>query len=391
MLKKFRGLLYGLSIVAVVLVNFVAQPVKAAALDDLKDLLSDSRISTAANHTITIDMATGDTWAAGETLIIDFDDAFNSTGFANNEPEDFDIVVGATEESIVANGGCATNDAIEITTVNTTTDTFTFTACGSYTTESGNGHEIVIEIGTNATSGGSGNDQLVNPGTIGSKLVNISGTFNGSVAKDTLVAITEGVTLTATVDETLTFTIAGVSSANCDTTGGTEIANTSSTAVNYDSIGTLSPDTFYDGCQLLTAGTNASGGYSATVQTTSLPTSGSNTIAKGNCNGACSDTNSNPWSASTSNGYGYCMKDEVGDAATTVDAEWGTNNCGAGTQHFRTIANVGGAQPAQAIMSSAGATTNNDESEIGFRLSFDSGQAAGTYTWTVVYICTPTF
>jgi hypothetical protein len=390
-MRKLKLSVYILLSFSVIVSNFFAPRAFAAALDDLRDLVSDSRVSTVSNHTLTVDMASGDTWATGETLIIDFTDGdgFDTSGFANNEVEDFDITVNGTEESIVANGGCASNDAIEITTVNTTTDTFTFTTCGSYTAEAGSGHEIVIEIGTHASSGGSGNDQITNSTSTGSKVVNVSGTFNGSVAKDTLIAITDGVTLSATVDETLTFTVAGVTTGDCSVTGGTEI-DTSGSATTVP-FGTINSDAFYDACQSLTVGTNAAGGYSTTVKTTTLPTSGANTILEGSCDGGCSDTVAAAWATAGNNGYGYCLKDENGtDGAVT--AGWSaTNECGDGTQHFKTINRVNASEAGQSIMASAGATTSNDQTEIGYRITIDAGQAAGSYSTVIIYVTTPTF
>jgi hypothetical protein len=373
---------------SVVIGNFFAPRAFAAALVSFQDLISDSRVSTAANHTFTIVMNASDTWAAGETLTIDFTDSdgFDTSGFANNEPEDYDISWDGADKTIVANGGCSAN-SIEITTVNTTTDTFTFTLC-SGSSASASGATIVVKIGTHATVGATGNDQITNATTTGSKTVTVSGTFNGSVPKDTLIAITDGVTLSATIDETLTFTVAGVTTANCSVTGGTKI-NTSGSATTIP-FGTINSDTFYDACQNLTVGTNAAGGYSTTVKTTTRPTSGSNTIAEGTCDGGCSDTTAAAWATATNNGYGYCLKDEVGDAAVT--SGWsGTNECGDGTQFFKTINRVDASEPGQSIMASATATTINDQTEIGYRISVGAGQPAGTYTTVIIYVTTPTF
>ena len=145
---------------------------QAASMSSVKDLLSTSAASTAANHTITFTMPAGQTWAAGETLTITVDNAgqlFNLGALANSDPLDYDIrtdTAGAnTDESIVANAGCASNDAIEITTINTTTDVITFTACGSYTAPA-NASIIEIQIGTHAALGGAGNSQITNPSKV---------------------------------------------------------------------------------------------------------------------------------------------------------------------------------------------------------------------------------
>jgi hypothetical protein len=86
------------------------------------------------------------------------------------------------------------------------------------------------------------------------------------------------------------------------------------------------------------------------------------------------------------------MKDVTGTPAATADGTgWATaNQCGGGTQKFKTVANAGNSETAQAIMSkSSGA--NNDQANLGLRLSVGGAQAAGAYTGTVVYITTPAF
>lgn len=388
LMRKLKLTLYALLSFGVIISNFFAPRAFAAALDDLSDLISDSRVSTVSNHTLTIDMGSGDTWAATETIIVDFTDGdgFDTSGFANTEPEDFDIKWTSTDKPIVASGSCVA-DSIEITTVNTSTDTFTFTLCSGSTASSA-GEVIEIEIGTHASFGSAGNDQITNATSTGSKVVNVTGTFNGSTAKDTLIAITDGVTLSATIDETLTFTVAGVTTGNCSVTGGTEI-DTSGSATTVP-FGTINSDAFYDACQNLTVGTNAAGGYATTVKTTVRPTSGPNTISEGTCDGGCSDTTAAAWATATNNGYGYCLKDEVGDGAVT--SGWsGTNECGDGTQFFKTINRVDATESGQSIMASTVATSTNDQTEIGYRIAVGAGQAAGTYTTVIIYVATPTF
>lgn len=372
-----------LAIAGLLLSLVLIKPTMAARPDSLKDVLSDSRPSTAANHTITLDMSASTNFVAGETLIVDFDNNFDTTGFANSEAEDFDITINGAEQSIVANGGCSSNDAIEITTVNTSTDTFTFTACTSYVSTGDTGTSIVIEIGTNATSGSAGNDQIVNP-TAGTYTINFAGTY-GDDSQDTIVAVIAGVTVSATIDESLTFSINAVNSGSCQTTGGTAITSTSTTIP----FGTISADTFYDICQDVRVATNASNGYSTTVQTQTGLDAGATAFAKGSCDGSCTDSSANTWSTAGNNGYGVCVKDTSGNAAS--DAGWSaTNECGDGTQHFRTVADVSSSQTAGSIMASS-TSVSDDRTNIGWRISADATQAAGSYTGTAVYIATPSF
>lgn len=370
------------SIIAVITAQFIAPRALAAPVEDLSILLSDSRASTATNVTITYDQAAGGDFSAGDTIVVTFPTAFDTSGFASTDALDYDFLNGATEETMVDSADSCTGDTVEITTV--AADVFTFTACSGFIGEAA-GTVIVIEIGTHATTGGTGNTQAVNS-TAATYTFNVDSTDED--AKDALVAVTSGVTLSATIDETLTFTVAGVTTGNCSVSGGTEIDTSgNATTIPY---GTVNSDTFYDACQNLTVGTNAAGGYGTTVKTTARPTSGANTISEGTCDGGCSDTVAAAWATATNNGYGYCLKDEVGDGATT--AGWsGTNECGDGTQNFKTINRVDATEAGQTIMSSAGATTTNDQTEIGYRLAVGAGQPAGTYTTVIIYVATPTF
>jgi hypothetical protein len=376
--KLFRTSL----VVGLIAVQFIAPRALAAPVEDLSILLSDSRASTATNVTITYDQAAGGDFSAGDTIIVTFPTAMDTSGFASTDALDYDITVNGIEETVVDSGDACTTDVIEITTV--ASDVFTFTACSGYLGEAAD-TVIVIEIGTHATAGGTGNTQATNS-TAGTYTFTVDSTDED--AKDALVAVTSGVTLSATIDETLTFTVAGVTTGNCSVAGGTEI-DTSGSATTIP-FGTINSDAFYDACQNLTVGTNAAGGYSTTVKTTTLPTSGGNTIAEGTCDGTCSDTTAAAWATATNNGYGYCLKDEVGDGAVT--SGWsGTNECGDGTQFFKTINRVNASEAGQSIMASAGATTSNDQTEIGYRITIDAGQAAGSYSTVIIYVTTPTF
>lgn len=209
---KAGNLSLALLLIASITVLF-ALPRQTQAFTSEKDTMSRLKISQAANHTIQFSLNTGQTWAAGETLIIDFADAFGTTGFINTDPLDYDISWGGTDKSIVANGFCVAN-SIEITTVNTATDTFTFTLCPA-SSSSAPGAEIIVEIGIPplVTFGGNGDTQITNPPSAGSNLINLSGTIQGTATGQLAVGITaeDQVTVTASVDASLTFTVTNTS------------------------------------------------------------------------------------------------------------------------------------------------------------------------------------
>lgn len=201
-------------------------------------------------------------------------------------------------------------------------------------------------------------------------------------------ATVPGVTVSATILETLTFSVNGVIATNCPTTGGTKRPSTSTTVP----FGTINADTFYDCCQDLRVATNANNGYDVTIGETDQLTSGSEQIADGNCDGSCTDTTAAGWANASNNGFGYCMDDQAGygNAAETADPVWGNNYCGAGTQYFKTIPDTGADEPREEIMQSE-SEVSDDRSFIGFRLSVDANQPSGSYSTTVTYIVTPRY
>jgi len=386
MTTRFRLVVVILLLVAVITQPFSVQRALAVRVDSLKDVITDSRPSTAANHTITIDTSSSATWVAAETITVSLNSStFDTSGFASTDAVDYDITVNGVEETIVDSTDSCGDDEIEITTVNTTTDTFTFTACTGYTAAAA-GVVIVIEIGSNATSGGTGNSQITNATSATTTTLTVAGSY-GDDSQDTILVTTSAVTISATIDEVLTLTVAAVASGSCTTTGGTTITSTATT-IPY---ATISTEAFYDICQSLTVATNAGGGYTVTVYTVAGLDSGANAFAVGSGDGSATLTTPSTWATATNNGYAVCMDDTTGNGAATANAGWDTaaEECGGAGQKFELVADLGAADTPSTIMSSAAGVT--DVSLIGWRLSADATQAAGAYTGTVDYITTGTF
>ena len=205
--KAIRILLTALIIVAAVYPLF-SKSVGAGNLTAMSDTMTRQTISVASNHTITFDQTATTQFVAGETITIDLDDGFDTTTLSTADPKDFDIVVGPTEEAIVAAAGCGATDSIELTSISGT-DVITLTACGSYTSEAA-GVVITVEIGTNAgPTGGTGDSQITNPGTNLSKTISIGGTFGDTGSFAVPILTTDQVTVSATIDPTITSTITG--------------------------------------------------------------------------------------------------------------------------------------------------------------------------------------
>lgn len=381
MVKKFKNLLQSVLILGITIIGFIAQPVFAVAPEDLQILISDSRPSTVTNVTVTYDQSASGDLSAGDTLVITFPSAWDTSGFASTDALDYDITNNGVEETIVDSTDSCADDEIEITTV--ASDVFTFTACSGFVGEAA-GTVLVIEIGTHATAGGTGNTQATTS-TAGTYTFTADATDED--AKDALVAVVAGVNISATVDESLSVTVTGITagSGDCVDLGGSPTdVDTTPTAITY---GTVTTEAFYTGCQKIAVDTNAAGGYTATVAQTQLLTSGGNTIAEGTCDGSCNDTTLGGWETATNNGFAYCADDITGNAAADAGIAAGSQ-CDDATPEYYTFF-TDPAEPTVDFMFSSGPVS--DESNISYHLSVPGSQAAGTYTNTTYYVVTATF
>jgi hypothetical protein len=198
-------------------------------------------------------------------------------------------------------------------------------------------------------------------------------------------ALYMGVTVTATINETLNV---AVNASTCDDfiAGGTDTVSTTTTIP----FGAINTQTFYDSCQRLDVSTNASNGYIARIhKTQELSTAGDDAwILDGDCDGGCSTTTEATWSNTNNGGFAYCMLDRAADGAQVADDGWGTVGCGTGSQSFKTISNTSAA--GEAIMQSSVASSTN-QSWIGYRLNAPGTQAAGTYSTVIIYTVTPQY
>lgn len=68
---------------------------QAASLNTLSDVMTRQKDSSGgsvlSNHTIKFTLGGSTALNSGETIVVNFDDGFDLTGFANTEVEDFDI------------------------------------------------------------------------------------------------------------------------------------------------------------------------------------------------------------------------------------------------------------------------------------------------------------
>ena len=247
-----------------------SEKVLAASVTTFSDTLSTLQASTAANHTIYFVTPSG--VASGGIVTLTFDADF--TGVSSIDNTDLDFAEGDS-------GTCSTASYTEETLVasGATSSQFNASASGQVITfESGGASATVaaarcirIKIGTNATSGVTGGEQISNGVAANAHSLTIGGSFGDSGTAAIDIIADDSVNITATVDPTITFAID-------DTTVGfgTLTTGTASWATG-DTNGVTSVPADTSGAHQMTLATNAASGYSITYNGATL-TSGGNTI-----------------------------------------------------------------------------------------------------------------
>jgi hypothetical protein len=379
---------------------YQATPAQAAALTSRKDTLSTSAPATNADHTIQFVTPTG-AGDSTDTIKLEFDtlgttDQFNLTGIVEDdvdlEVDDDGACDGPFTDRVTA--GTAAADAWGVTvTVGADEILFTHPTNNGSTEGVSAGRCVQIKVGTNATGSGTGANQIDNPaktaaaGTADINDVYVSGTFGDTGSM--LVATIEGVTVSVSVAESMTFTMAGVTAGSCTgDTGSPSVIDTSGSATSVP-FGTVSTtNAFFAACQLLTVSTNAQSGYALTSEENTSLKYGSNTIADSTCDAACSESTGAAWATATNNGFAHYCENVSGSACAA-----------AGTSNYRQFACRGadadcnpgtGSETIQNLMT-ANAPADSNQAKVHYKLSISPVQAAGSYSNTVTYIATPTF
>jgi len=176
-----------------------------------------------------------------------------------------------------------------------------------------------------------------------------------------------GQAVSATVDPTLSFSIAGVASSQTVNGSTTTVTSTTSTIP----LGTLSTGTNAIAAQDLTVGTNANSGYTVTIKYTGALTGGSHAMTD------FTGTNASPttFSAAGTEAFGY----------TTNATALGTGTAGRFTSNkwagFTT-------SPLEVAYSSSAASATT---RIGYQVGISSTTPSGAYSTTIVFVATPTY
>jgi hypothetical protein len=343
----------------------------AASITSASDTLESSAPGAASNHTIAFTIPMG--MLANQTILLTFPGAFS---LANIDEDDVDILVNGNSSSTAGTNGAGTWG------VATTTTTIEFTAPNDMGVSSSSA--ITIRIGSSSVDFGIGNAKIINPSsTTTTYEILIGGSMqdSGSVR----VAIVDQVTVSANVNTSLTFTVSGVNSSSTVNSSPTTTAATSTP--NTLPFGTLEVGVSKTLAHDLYVSTNASNGYTVTVQQTGDLQSTTGATIDGFIDGNDTQTPAS-WqgpSASVSNPdtYGHWGITST-DGTTTRSLEFDDDLWVSGST--TPIVIMGHDDPANGIDAGIG------YARIGYQAQISALQEAGDdYTTTLRYVVTPTF
>ena len=348
---------------------------EAAAVTSYSDTLSDSAPGVNADHLIRFTTPTG--VVNTQTIVITFAGAFDPTSV---DFTDIDVATSSGNFSLAAN--CVGSAMASAAFVG---DILTITMC------SGDGGLIApngtttIEIGTNATTGTVGDQQINNPATPGSYKISL--TAGASDTGETQVAIVNSVEVTASVDTLFTFTVAGV--VNGQPVNTADMTGASSSAVLIP-FGRLVADTASTAAQDLSVVTNARNGFVVTVETDQQLSSSNGAVIDGFIDGGYNSTPvawDTPGALAGNPGtYGHW-------GLTSEDATIGANTfrVGLGGNRFVSASTT----PVEIFNHNGPADgTGNGEgiTRVGYKVEVSALQeAAQDYTATLTYVATPVF
>lgn len=322
-------------------------------------------------------------------------------------------------------GSSISNSGFDLNGINTAPGTYITCAggSGSYNTptvtlpgSSASGeHEINCPFTNTIASGqtititiGTAGKKIVNPAPITSghtrgtadvytvTIRELDGSSNIVDTADVKIAPIEGVLVSATVDTSLTFTIAGVDTASVSTCGRTASASTGATStattVPFHSI--TSPNTAYNMAQLLTVSTNSTSGYAVTTEENgvlSIDGLGSTTIANTTCgatpctSGGTADPTPREWTDYTTyRGLGYSLENVSG-----TDAKFQYSDSSR-TFNAAPFYITGASSGPPTIMSNS-APVSTSQVRVCYQIAVAGTQQAGYYINKLTYIATPTF
>lgn len=196
-----RRAFYLLALSTIICVVFfrVIEEARAGALNRMTDVLNRQTVSTPANHTITFVTPTG-VDASGDTITISFAPQFQFSTFAI---ANFDLAVDNnsacdgpwTDREIALDAGLDVWGVVRSGSVITLTAPTNSAGSGGIAPN----RCVQIEIGSNATFGGTGSPYLTNPSTPNAYRIDFAGTFSDSGFLWVPIVSNDSVQVSATV------------------------------------------------------------------------------------------------------------------------------------------------------------------------------------------------
>lgn len=333
--------------------------------------------------------------------------AVNITGKTNDGFPD-------TNDSIASNG-------FDLNGVGTTNISVSSSGCDNNWTvaevnegDALNDHRIRIDRHTNSCQAnstititiGDNNKKLINPAPIMTNhtqgvadvyTINVKtrdGSDNTLDESNVKVAVIEGVLVSATIEETLTVTIAGVNSGS-SACGQTTDVTTTATSVPWGLIANFGA--FMEAAQTVTVSTNAVSGYTVKIaQNDQMGRNGitctgadagpaDNCIQDTTCNATgCTESTSQDWTSTSYYGMGYSLANISG-----TDAVFTYNESGR-TFSTKQFADLEAGENQQTIMSKNSPAASS-QIYVCYRLNIPTTQPAGYYYNRIAYTATATF
>jgi len=325
----------------------------------------------------------------------------------------FDINNLLTTDVSISSSGCANNWTVAAVTAGSSSTDHTIridrstTSCAASSTITvtvGNGSTFMINPApANNTSTPNHTQGVADVYTINIKTRDGSdNTLDQSYLK---VAVIEGVLVSATIQETLSLTVAGVASSTT-ACGQTTDITTTATSVPWGTIASFAA--FQEAAQTVTVSTNADAGYSVKIDENDqmgkdgVTCTGASAGESVNCvqdtlcgSTPCSESTGYYWTGTSYYGMGYSLAnvsgtnasfvyDSTSEPCTTTGGGTATNFCS------RQFPDLEATESKTEIMTSSGPVASS-QIYLCYRLNVSSTQPAGYYFNKVRYTATATF
>jgi hypothetical protein len=366
---RLSGIVVLILFVGIAISNIFIAQISAATLTSAKDTISDSRAGVAAIHTFT----------------------FTTPSTTNIKTIDFQFCTTASGTCTAPTGMVLTASPTLGTVTNIGGTGYTTSGTSSNCTGTGNTDcTATLTVTTPATQSNVAvvvpfNSGITNPTTANTSFFVRITTKDGSAATidTTTVAFatltSTSIAMSASVDPSFTFTVAGVSSGGSVNSATTNITTTATTIP----FGTLSSGSTKIGAIDTTVVTNAGSGFTITVNALANPplSDGSNNIDIFTGTNASPTSWSSPAGSSASVNTGFL-------GYTTEDSTLGTGTAARFTTGAPKWAGLDTTAD-EVVYNATGTTTLT--TRIGWQAEVNALQPSGSYTGTVLLVATPTY